>query len=54
MSTAGVAVLCGFVYGVLTFVICRRKVGRVHAPWVAVLAGACAYVGFRLGCGFHV
>lgn len=49
-----VVVLWGCVYGVLTFVICRRKVGRAHAPWVAVLAGACAYIGFRLWCGFHL
>jgi hypothetical protein len=53
VSTA-VALLWGCVSGVLALVIYRRRVGRALALWVAVLGGACGYVGFRLGCGFHL
>lgn len=54
MSAAVVAIFWGAVSGVLAFAIYRRKVGRALALSLAALGGACGYVGFRLGCGFHL
>ena len=54
MSTAVVAVLWGSVSGAMAFVFYRTRVGRALALCIAVLVAACGYVGFRLGCGFHL
>jgi len=54
VSAAVVAILWGCVSGVLAFAIYRTKVGRALALCLAALGGACGYVGFRLGCRFHI
>jgi hypothetical protein len=54
VSAALVAVLWGCVSGAMAFVFYRARVGRVLALCVSVLVAACGYVGFRLGCGFHI
>lgn len=55
MSTAVVvAVLWGSMSGGMAFVFHRKRVGRAVALCVGVFVAACGYVGFRLGCGFHL
>ena len=54
MSIAVAAVLWGCVSGVLAFVTYRKRIGQALALCFAALGGVCGYVGFRLGCGFHL
>jgi hypothetical protein len=54
VSAAAVAALWGCVSGAMAFVFYRTRVGRGLALCLSFLVGACGYVGFRLGYGFHL